>query len=128
MQMGNMFPLPHHQGLELNIARIIALLALGASLFGCGNPVPPEKAAYVGEWQAKTVYLLITADGSVRYKRLRGGATTSIDGPLKGFVGNDFEAGIGPLATTFVVSKPPYQDGEQWKMVVDDVELTRSEE
>lgn len=112
----------------MNIARIIGLLALSASLFGCGNPVPPEKAAYVGEWQAKTVYLLITEDGSVRYKRLKAGVTTSIDGPLKGFDGNNFEAGIGPLATTFVVSKPPYQDGEEWKMVVDNVELTKTDE
>ena len=71
------------------------------------------------------MYLLITKDGSVRYKRLKGGVSTTIEGPLKGFDGNNFEAGVGPLATTFVVSKPPYQDGEKWKMVVDDVELTK---
>ncbi len=71
------------------------------------------------------MYLLITQDGSVRYKRLKGGVSTTIEGPLKGFDGNNFEAGVGPLATTFVVSKPPYQDGEKWKMVVDDVELTK---
>ncbi len=72
------------------------------------------------------MYLLITQDGSVRYKRLKGGVTTTIEGPLKGFNGDNFEAGIGPLATTFVVSKPPYQDGDKWKMVVDDVVLTRT--
>jgi hypothetical protein len=72
------------------------------------------------------MYLLITQDGSVRYKRLKGSMTTSIEGPLKGFNGDNFEAGIGSLATTFVVSKPPYQDGGKWKMVVDDVELTKT--
>lgn len=72
------------------------------------------------------MYLLITQDGSVRYKRLKGGVSTSVEGPLKGFDGDNFEAGVGPLATTFVVSKPPYQDGDEWKMVVDDVELTRT--
>jgi hypothetical protein len=30
------------------------------------------------------------------------------------------------MATTFVVSKPPYQDGDHWKMVVDGVELTKA--
>ncbi|NRF71859.1 hypothetical protein HLB44_33220 [Aquincola sp. S2] len=103
-----------------------ALLALG--LIGCGQPVPPDKAAYVGEWQDKTMYLLITQDGSVRYKRLRAGASTSVQGPLQGFEGPHFKVGIGPMSTTFVVSKPPYRDEEnQWKMVVDDVVLTKSD-
>ena len=105
---------------------IIVSLLLAFSLSGCGKPVPPEKAAYVGEWQDKTMYLLITQDGSVRYKRLKGGASTSVEGPLKGFNGDDFEVGIGPASTTFLVSKPPYQDGNTWKMIVDGVELTRT--
>ena len=105
---------------------LAASLLLAGALAGCGKPVPPEKTAYVGEWQHQTTYLLITQDGSVRYKRLKAGASTSIEGPLKGFEGHNFEVGVGPMSTTFVVSKPPYQDGEAWKMVVDDVELTRT--
>jgi hypothetical protein len=108
--------------------RVAALALLAAMLCGCGQPVPPDKVAYVGEWQAKTMYLLITGDGSIRYRRLRGGATTSVEGPLKGFDGDHFEVGIGPFSTMFVVSKPPYQDGATWKMVVDDVELTRTDD
>ena len=110
----------------MKILHGLVALVLALLLFGCGKPVPRDKAAYVGEWREKTMYLLITRDGSIRYKRLKGGASTSIDGPLKGFVGNNFEVGVGPMSTTFVVSKPPYQDGEAWKMVVDDVELTRT--
>lgn len=106
--------------------KLLIALALASSLLGCGKPVPPERVAYVGEWQEKTMYLLITQDGSVRYKRLKGGGTTSVEGPLKGFKGNNFEVGIGPMATTFVVSKPPYQDGDKWKMVVDEVELVKT--
>ena len=34
--------------------------------------------------------------------------------------------GIGPMSTMFTVSKPPYHDGRDWKMVVDGVELTRT--
>ena len=93
---------------------------------GCGKPVPPDKAAYVGEWQHPTMYLLLTQDGSVRYKRIQGGATTAVEGPLKGFRGSNFEVGIGPMSTTFVVTKPPYDDGGTWKMVVDGVELVRT--
>jgi hypothetical protein len=103
---------------------IVAALAL--LLTACGKPVPPEKSAYVGEWHEKTMYLLITQDGSVRYKRLNGGATTSVDAPLKGFIGDNFEVGVGPMSTTFVVSKPPYQENGNWKMVVDGISLTRT--
>jgi hypothetical protein len=110
----------------MKFTSLLVLLALLGSLAGCGKPVPSEKSAYVGEWQDRTLYLLITQDGSVRYKRLKGGASTSVEGPLKGFSGNDFEVGVGPLATTFIVSRPPYQDGERWKMVVDGVELVKT--
>jgi hypothetical protein len=108
--------------------RAFALALLAAALMGCGQPVPADKLAYVGEWQTKTMYLLITADGSVVYKRLRGGATTSIEGPLKGFDGDHFDVGIGPFSTKFVVGKPPYEEDGAWKMVVDGVELTRTDE
>ena len=72
------------------------------------------------------MYLLITSDGSIRYRRLRGGAETKITGPLRSFEGNDFIVGIPVLSTTFVVSTPPYNDNGTWKMVVDGVELTRA--
>ena len=94
-------------------------------LAACANPVPPEKAAYVGDWSAPGMNLLITQDGSVAYKRIKGGVTTSVNAPLKKFEGDNFVVGIGMWTTTFVVSKPPGQDAGRWKMTVDGVELTR---
>jgi len=104
--------------------RRLAIVAL-AGLIACAKPVPADKAAYVGEWTSPTMALLITQDGSVRYKRLVGGATKSIDAPLKEFQGDNFVVGLGPMKTTFVVSVPPHRDGDSWKMTVDSVELTR---
>jgi len=72
------------------------------------------------------MYLVITKDGDVSYKRVKGKETTTINAPLQGFNGNDFDVGVGPLSTTFKVKKPPYQEGEQWKMIVDDVVLTKT--
>jgi hypothetical protein len=103
------------------------VLALALGLAACAKPVPAAKSAYVGEWQRPEMYLLITQDGSVSYKRLKAGATVSINGPLKGFEGDDFSVGVGPMTTAFDVTVPPHQlpDGS-WKMTVDGAELTRS--
>jgi hypothetical protein len=30
------------------------------------------------------------------------------------------------MATTFIVSRAPYQDGDKWKMVVDGIELVKT--
>jgi len=98
---------------------------LAALLGACAKPVPPEKVAYVGEWHAPAMALLITQDGSVVYKRLEGGVSKSVQGPLKQFEGNNFVVGIGPISTTFVVSVAPHQAGAEWKMTVDGVELTK---
>ena len=102
---------------------LAALLAL--LLAGCAKPVPAERAAYVGEWHGTAMGLLITQDGSVAYKRLEGGVSKSINGPLKEFQGDNFIVGIGHMSTTFVVSVPPHEEAGNWKMTVDGVELTK---
>jgi hypothetical protein len=104
----------------------VAVLLGALLLCGCGKPVPPENAAYVGEWRGKDMYLAISAEGAVSYKRVKSAGTTSLDAPLVGFDGDNFKVGVGPISTTFVVSRPPYQVGGKWKMVVDGVELTRA--
>lgn len=108
--------------------KIIIPLLLICTLLGCGKPVPADKSNYVGEWQRDLTYIQITKEGAVRYRKKQGNVRKSIDGPLKGFVGDNFEVGVGPLAATFVVSKPPYQVDGKWKMVVDDEELTKVSE
>lgn len=104
-----------------------SILVLVLLLAACAIPVPPEKAAYVGEWKAPGISLLILADGSIVYERIRGGATTKINGPLKAFKGDDFEVGIGSMATTFKVSATPHEKDGKWLMTVDGVELTRTQ-
>jgi hypothetical protein len=108
----------------MRVARAIAIAA-AALLLGCSDPVPADKAAYVGEWRAPNMTLLITQNGRVEYERREGGGRTSVNAPLQRFEGDNFVVGVGPLGTTFVVSRPPYQDGNVWKMVVDGVELVK---
>jgi hypothetical protein len=110
--------------------RLFTLLILVFTLLlltACGKPVPPEKATYVGEWHSPTISLLITQNGNVVYNRVEGNESISIDAPLKGFIGNDFEVGISLITTVFVVSVVPHQENGLWKMTVDGNELTRTQ-
>ncbi|MGL1932226.1 MAG: hypothetical protein OCC45_10750 [Desulfotalea sp.] len=109
------------------IIYIISILTMTLLLSGCGEPLPEDKNNYEGFWESKEMTLLILRDGSVDYERLKRGATVSVAGPIKEFQGNDFIVGIAFLKTTFVVSKPPYQEGNDWKMIVDGVELTKND-
>ena len=101
----------------------LAILVL--LLAGCAEPVPEARAAYVGDWKAANMRLLITADGHVAYERREGNTSKSINAPIKSFEGDNFVVGVGPFTTTFVVSSPPRLDGSVWKMTVDGVELVR---
>ena len=103
----------------------VVLLAALLMLSACGQPVPDDKAAYVGDWRGQNMSLELTRDGTVHYKRVKGNATTSVNAPLRRFEGDNFVVGIPFLSSTFEVSKPPYQDAGTWKMVVDGVELSR---
>jgi hypothetical protein len=94
-------------------------------LSGCGKPIPSEKSDYVGNWTSPQMAILITQDGSVAYRRLNSGITTSINAPLKKFVGNNFIVGVGPVETTFEVTAVPHQIDGNWKMTIDGVELSR---
>jgi len=73
---------------------------LSVALVGCSNPVPESKMDYVGVWGGNGMALLILADGTVSYERVRGGGTTSVNGPLKEFVGDNFVVGVLFITTT----------------------------
>ena len=101
---------------------ILLLLFLSA----CSKPLPEEKLDYAGDWQSKEMRLLILPDGTVAYKRVQNGGTTSINAPLKEFIGNDFVVGVGFFKTTFKVTEPPHEVNGIWTMTVDGVQLTRN--
>ena len=107
----------------MRIATLVACLLLVAAC--SGTPLPADKASYAGDWRAANMRLVITPDGSVSYERREGANSKSINAPLQRFEGDNFVVGMGPLTTTFVVTKPPWRDEALWKMTVDGVELVR---
>jgi hypothetical protein len=113
--------------------RSVLVGSLLSALAGCGTYIPFEKSLYAGEWACDTVRLRIRAEGWVRYEEFKdigiapfeGTASRFVEGPLKGFKGDDIQVGVGPVVKTITVNKTPYLDGDDWKMVVDGKELIR---
>lgn len=112
----------------MHILRSLVLAAgLLSSTAAWADPVPRDKMDYVGNWQGKDMQLSLTKEGKIEYKRGKPNDRVDLSIDLKGFKGNDFEAGVAFVRTTFVVGKPPHREGGKWKMTVDGVELTREE-
>jgi len=104
---------------------ILAAAFLSSSAHAAPVPVPPEKMAYVGDWQGKDMRIQLAKDGKVKYKRDQPNRKMDLSLDLQGFNGDNFDVGVTLIRSTFVVSKPPHREGGKWKMTVDGVELTR---
>lgn len=111
------------------MTRTSLLLLLLLALAGCSTPLPPERADYAGLWRTTDTRLLITPQGRVEYVQSRGnGFRKSIKAPLKRFDGDSFVVGLGPVSTTFVVSRGPQRGADgRWTMTVDGVEYVRED-
>lgn len=107
------------------MSRYLSLLCLVLLLSGCAEPLPEAKKDYAGEWRSDQMYLLIFEDGTISYERRKKGVTTTINGPIKRFEGDNFVVGFLFYTTTFVVSEPPREMDGQWQMVVDGVRLSK---
>ena len=106
--------------------KLLAIALTCLLLASCAKSVPTDKLDYVGQWQSPEMSLLILKDGTIAYKRLQHGGSTSINAGIKEFQGDNFVVGILFFTTTFEVSAVTHQVDNQWKMTVDGVELTRT--
>ena len=107
--------------IRARLALVVLLLVSACK----GQPLPADKLEYAGQWRGGGVDLVITADGGVSYRKVSGSSTIEINGPLKGFDGDDFVVGVMVMKTGFDVTAPPHEEGGAWKMTVDGVEVTR---
>ncbi|MES2555554.1 MAG: hypothetical protein V4604_05345 [Bacteroidota bacterium] len=118
--------------MQKTITTIIAipfvLLILFSCSFGGGNAgIPDDKKDYIGAWASDEVYLEISEEGNVNYKRQSGGGSTSVKAPIQKFEGDSFIVGALGFDTKFVVSEAPHEENGVWSMTVDGRELTKVE-
>lgn len=108
--------------------RSLVPLLLSTLVGACSHPVPASRGEYVGLWTAADRYLAITADGRLEYQRKSGGKTLELGGTIRAIEVDEIRAGIWPISSTFHVDRAPHLDGGQWKMTVDGVELSRTDD
>ncbi len=105
-------------------------LLLSLVLLGCSKPLPPDKIQYAGTWISadSRVNVLITPEGRIEYSNQQPGKSTSVSSPIKSFNEHGFDAGVGPLTTTFKVTQAPTQDNQgNWFMIVDGYTLAKTQ-
>lgn len=99
------------------------------SLLACTGvlptPVPEDRADYVGSWAGGPVTLVIAREGMVEYERDEGNVHIRIEAPIQAWHERGFDAGLGPLVTTFLVTDPPHHEDGDWTMTVDGHVVTR---
>jgi hypothetical protein len=89
-------------------------------------PLPPDRAAYAGEWRGTGATLSISHDGSLYFEKVAGGSRKRIKGPIQGFDGDDISVGVLFIKSTIDVSKPPTETNGVWTMTVEGIEVTRA--
>ena len=109
--------------------KIAALLLILCYISSCGlkgSGIPAGKEDYIGTWTSDNITLKISAGGRVDYKKQTSEvSSTSVNGPIQKFEGNNFIVGALGINTTFVVSELPHQEAGVIKMKVDGVELVK---
>ncbi len=105
--------------------RHVLLLVFTLLLTACSKGVPNDKREYVGYWRGDKMSLEIQVNGSVMFIDKRGDKPVTVHGNISEFIDNDFVVGMAPFGTRISVSKPPYPDGPNKKMIVNDVEVTQ---
>lgn len=118
---------------------VAAFLVVGGSLAckgggGSGStpsgPVEPasaitgSKKEYAGHWEGGGVTLDVSAS-NVSYEKKKGSETTTINGTLDHFEGDDIVVKVLIADMTLKVSSPPTLVGSDWKMTIEGTEVTR---
>lgn len=107
------------------ILSLLGLLVLGA----CSKGVPMDKRDIVGFWKSEHITLAIQVNGSVMYvDKTDAAKTKTVQGNIRRFDDDGFVVGYPPFDTRIAITKPPYQDGADMKMIINDVELVRYQE
>ena len=101
------------------------LVALALSMLGCGmDALPEDKADYAGFWTGSTINLQIAPDASVDYARSTIDSSTSVNGKIVRFEGDDFVV-YAVLNLSFDVSDPPHDEEGVMHMTVNGEDLSR---
>ena len=81
----------------LSLALCLVLFATACK----GQPLPADKAEFAGHWRGGGVDLVIRPEGHVTYEKAEGKGRVQVEGPLQGWIGNDFVVGVMVVKTNW---------------------------
>jgi hypothetical protein len=90
------------------------------------DPIPQDQMVYVGVWQGSNIFLEIDANGNASYAKLRDGAVIeTVDSPVKKIGDGKIVIGYLFITKTLELTKPPFEEDGNWKMIIDGVTLIK---
>lgn len=89
------------------------------------SAITSTKKEYAGDWAGGGVTLHVGSDG-VDYEKKSGSSSTKFNGALDHFDGDDIVIKILIANATLNVQSPPAEVGGNWKMTIENTEVTRS--
>ncbi len=126
-------------GFSSGSSLLLIIIACGA--FACARkPIPPDKAAFVGAWRTRSGFTLrLNANGTARLFQPVDRASPGFDSsgikvapPVTEELSVKFEKPNGLViwksmlyGKRYRVDRPPYQDGDSLRMVLNGVTFTR---
>lgn len=104
---------------------VLSVFAAAMAMAGCGlDELPEDKADYAGFWSGPTIGLDIGQDASVAYQQNSAGSSSSVNGKIARFDGDDFVVTVF-VDIRFEVSEPPHEVEGVLHMTVNDEDLSQ---
>ncbi|MDM1246206.1 hypothetical protein HX005_02185 [Acinetobacter sp. R933-2] len=115
------------------------ILCSSLILFGCTktDPLLEKNQNYIGEWKSENSTLEIKKNGEIKFSQhlhseqknassdMKSSTISNIKAPLTQLNQQHLHIGEGDLSKDFKINKAPYQQDNEWRLILDGEIYTR---
>lgn len=97
-------------------------------IFGCSRRLPEDMNHFIGAWKGKNILLIIKENGNISCTKFNNSYSINTCGPVK-YIGDDkIIYSVFFKKITISIQKPPCKCEDQWRMVVENIDLIKTDE